>query len=259
MGHQSPDSIDSILGGEDGFKSPIDLTSRTPSHIRSEDVEPESNQLALIPLVTDQLAEKETKLLEAFAVIRYLEEQMRNSLKTKDVLMDVPEQTGIIARQHGEMITSGIQQRLREVDNDTVISSDAVHLFTVANTIGGSNLLPVLYEKNLLAECAKVNMLGWNNFPTSMTGGYHEGSNEIMLALYKLNEVIFKATVVYPMMIFNQEAQKYEYKENAFMTFNPSHKNKQDKPYGESGFYRSNIVNISEYFSVDQRGITRRE
>ena len=52
-----------------------------------------------------------------------------------------------------------------------------------------------------------------------MTGGYHEGSNEIMLALYKLNEVIFKATVVYPMMIFNQEAQKYEYKENVFMTF----------------------------------------
>ena len=96
MGHQSPDSIDSILGGEDGFRSPIDLTSRTPSHIRSEDVEPESNQLALIPLVTDQLAEKETKLLEALAVIRYLEEQMRNSLKTRDVLMDVPEQTGIV-------------------------------------------------------------------------------------------------------------------------------------------------------------------
>ena len=152
-----------------------------------------------------------------------------------------------------------IQKRSREIDYKTVISSDAIHLFTVANTIGGSNLLPVLYENNLLAEHAKVNVLGWNNFPTSMTGGYHEGSNEIMLALYKLNEVIFKATVVYPMMIFNQEAQKYEYKENVFMTFNPSHKNKHDKPYGESGFYRSNIVNISEYFSVDQRGITRRE
>ena len=146
------------------------------------------------------------------------------------------------------MITSGIQQRLREVDNDTVISSDAVHLFTVANTIGESNLLPVLYENNLLAEHAKVNMLGWNNFPTSFTGGYHEGSNEIMLALYKLNEVLFKAIVVYPMMIYNQEAQKYEYKENAFMTFNPRHKYKHDKPFSDSGFYRSNIVNISKYF-----------
>ena len=50
------------------------------------------------------------------------------------------------------------------------------------------------------------------------------------------------------MMIYNHKAQKYEYKENAFMTFNPRHKNKHDKPYGESGFYGSNIVNISKYF-----------
>ena len=141
-----------------------------------------------------------------------------------------------------------IQRRSREIDTTTAISSDAIHLFTVANTIGGSNLLPVLYENNLLAECPKVNMLGWNDFPSSMTGGYHEGLDEIMLALYKLNEVIFKAIVVYPMMIYNQEAQRYEYKENAFMTFNPSHKNKHDKPYGESGFYRSTVDNIIEYF-----------
>ena len=32
---------------------------------------------------------------------------MRNSLKTKDVLVDVPEQTGIIVRQDGEMSTTG--------------------------------------------------------------------------------------------------------------------------------------------------------
>ena len=115
-----------------------------------------------------------------------------------------------------------IQRRSRVIDTTTAITSDAIHLFTVANTIGGSNLLPVLYENNLLAECPKVNMLGWNNFPSSMVGGYHEGSDEIMLALYKHDEVIFNAIVVYPMMIYNQEAQRYEYKENAFMTFNPS-------------------------------------
>ena len=34
-----------------------------------------------------------------------------------------------------------IQKRSRETDNYTVITSDAIHLFTVANTIGGSNLL----------------------------------------------------------------------------------------------------------------------
>ena len=79
-------------------------------------------------------------------------------------------------------------------------------------------------------------------------GGYHEGSNEIMLALYKLNEVLFNANVVYPFKIFNQEAQKYEYRENAFTAFNPNHKIKYDKPWGESGFFRSNIENINEYF-----------
>ena len=89
-----------------------------------------------------------------------------------------------------------IKKRSKDVDNSVIVSSDALYLFTVANTIGGSNLLPVLYENNLLAEHAKVNMLGWNNFPSSMVGGYHEGSNEIMLALYKLNEVLFNATVV---------------------------------------------------------------
>ena len=107
LGHQSPDSIDSILGGEDGFRSPIDLTSRTPSHIRFGDMEPASNQLALVPLITDQLAEKDSKLLEALGVIRYLEEQMRTANKTKNVIVDVPDQAGIINRQDGEDITSG--------------------------------------------------------------------------------------------------------------------------------------------------------
>ena len=107
LGHQSPDSIDSILGGEDGFRSPIDLTSRTPSHIRFGDMEPASNQLALVPLITDQLAEKDTKLVEALAVIRYFEEQMRTANKTKNVIVDVPEQAGIINSQDGESITSG--------------------------------------------------------------------------------------------------------------------------------------------------------
>ena len=64
-----------------------------------------------------------------------------------------------------------------------------------------------------------------------MIGGYHEGSNEIMLAPYKLNEVLFDATVVYPAKIYNQEAQRYD---NAFMTFNPNHKNKHDKPFRDS-------------------------
>ena len=68
---------------------------------------PEANQLALVPLITDQLAAKESKLLEALAVIRYLEEQIRTANKTKNVIIDVPDQAGIINRQDGENITSG--------------------------------------------------------------------------------------------------------------------------------------------------------
>ena len=116
-----------------------------------------------------------------------------------------------------------IQKRPRVIDTDTAITSEAIHLFSVANTIGGSYLLPVLYENKLLAICPKVNMLGWSNYPSSMVGGYHEGSDEIMLALYKLNEVIYEAIVVYPNLMYNHEAQKYVYKKNSFMTFNPSH------------------------------------
>ena len=100
--NQSPETV------EDGSCSPIDLTSRTPSHIRFGDIEPEGNQLALVPLVTCQLAEKETKLIEALAVIRYLEEQMRNANKPKDAILDIPQQAGIIARQDGDRNTTGI-------------------------------------------------------------------------------------------------------------------------------------------------------
>ena len=106
--NQSPETIDSILGGEDGFRSPIDLTSRTPSHIRFGDIEPEGNQLALMPVARCQLAEKETKLLEALAVIRYLEEQLRNIHKPKDAILDIPQQAEIIARQDGDRSTTGI-------------------------------------------------------------------------------------------------------------------------------------------------------
>ena len=123
-----------------------------------------------------------------------------------------------------------------------------MHIFTISNSIGGSVYLPVLYKNVLLVDCAKVNMLSWNNYPTNLVGGYHEGSTEIMLALYKLNGVLFNANVVYLFKIHNQEPQRYQYREIAFMTFNPNHKNKYDEPWGESGFYGSHIDNISEYF-----------
>ena len=53
-------------------------------------------------------------------------------------------------------------------------------------------------------------MLRWNNYPTKLVGGYHEGSNEIMLALYKLNEVLFDANVVYPFKIYKASMISFE-------------------------------------------------
>ena len=57
-----------------------------------------------------------------------------------------------------------IKMRSKNVDNSVLVSTEAIHVFTVSNTIGGSMYLPVLYENKLLAESAKVNMIGWNNF-----------------------------------------------------------------------------------------------
>ena len=88
--HQSRELIDSILGGEESFRSPIDLTSRTPTHIRFENDEPATNQLAILPVANSQIAEQETQLREALAVIKYLEEQMRNLQEPKEATLDIP-------------------------------------------------------------------------------------------------------------------------------------------------------------------------
>ena len=69
-----------------------------------------------------------------------------------------------------------------------------------------------------------------------------------MLALYKLNEILFDARVVYPFRVYNYESESYEYRKNSFMKFNPFEKNKNYKMLDETGFYRSTIDNISESF-----------
>ena len=60
-------------------------------------------------------------------------------------------------------------------------------------------------------------MLGWHKYQTELPRGFHEGSDEVMLALYKLNEVLFEARVVYPFMVYNYESESYEYRKNSFM------------------------------------------
>ena len=75
--------------------------------------------------------------------------------------------------------------------------------------------------------------------------GFHEGSDEIMLALYKINEVIFNAITVYRYKILNVESGRFDYKKNSFMRFIP---HEHDKIFNESGFYRSTIDDIPQYF-----------
>ena len=58
---------------------------------------------------------------------------------------------------------------------------------------------------------------------------------------------MFDARVVYPFMVYNYESESYEYRKNSSMKFNPF-ENKHYKMLDETGFYRSTIDNISQYF-----------
>ena len=98
-----------------------------------------------------------------------------------------------------------------------------------------------------------INMIGWHRFPSELPTGFHEGNDEVMLALYKINQVIFDAIVIYPYKIRNVESGKYEYKKNSFMRFIPHERNKHDKMFNESGFYRSQVDNIKIYFEEYSR------
>ena len=71
--NQSRELIDSIFGGEENFRAPIDLTSKSPTHIRFGNEETEPHQLAIMPLAHSQVAEQEAQLKEAMIVIKYLE------------------------------------------------------------------------------------------------------------------------------------------------------------------------------------------
>ena len=39
-----------------------------------------------------------------------------------------------------------IKMRSKNIDNSVLVSTEAINVFTVSNTIGGSMFLPVLYE-----------------------------------------------------------------------------------------------------------------
>ena len=138
-------------------------------------------------------------------------------------------------------------KRIGKLEHDTqvTISTHAMHICSIVRDLN----IPV---ERIAAwsprQPNEINMLGWHKYQTELPRGFHEGSDEIMLALYKLNEVIFNAKVVYPFMVFNYESESYEYRKNSFMKFNPFEKNKNYKMFDETGFYKSRVSNISQYF-----------
>ena len=76
----------------------------------------------------------------------------------------------------------------------------------------------------------------------------HLGSNELMLAIYKHNSVVFNATVFYPYLRKNSLTDTWEYDKHAFMRFIPQHKNYYDKPWGENEYYSSTATHLKYYF-----------
>ena len=83
--------------------------------------------------------------------------------------------------------------------------------------------------------------------------GFYEGSDEAMLSIYKINQVIFEAIVMFPLKVFNFESGNYEYKKISFMRFIPHERNEHYKIFDESGFCRSTVDSLPVYFKEFER------
>ena len=88
-----------------------------------------------------------------------------------------------------------------EHNPEVVIHANTLHLSKIVQDL---NINVSIYAWDKMRP-ETISMLGWHKYPSELPKGFHEGSDEVMLALYKLNELIFKATVVYPFKLYNYE------------------------------------------------------
>ena len=93
-----------------------------------------------------------------------------------------------------------------------------------------------------------LNIFGWSNRPSEMLSDIHSGSDELMLAMYKHNGVVFNATVFYLYSCKNSVTDTWEYDKHAFLRFIPEHENYYDKPWEENGHYSSTVSHVKFYF-----------
>ena len=85
------------------------------------------------------------------------------------------------------------------IPTDIVVHSNTIHI----NSIGKNLLMDFQGRINPWSAMHRtsINMIGWHQLPSDLPTGLYEGSDELMLALYKINEIIFDAIVVYPFKI----------------------------------------------------------
>ena len=97
-------------------------------------------------------------------------------------------------------------RRIGEIEYNPVVM---IH----ANTL--QDLSKIVQDLNInvrIQACYKmmpntINMLGWHQYQSDLRKGFHEGSDEVMLALYKLSELIFQSRVVSPFKVYNYESE----------------------------------------------------
>ena len=75
-----------------------------------------------------------------------------------------------------------------EHNPEVVIHANTLHLSKIVKDLNINVRIFAWYKR----RPHKINMLGWHQYPSELPKGFHEGSDEVMLALYKLNELILK-------------------------------------------------------------------
>ena len=92
----------------------------------------------------------------------------------------------------------------KRIAGEAITTDIVVHLNTIyMNSIGKNLLMDFQGRINPWSAMHRtsINMIGWHQLPSDLPTGLYEGSDELMLALYKINEIIFDAIVVYPFKI----------------------------------------------------------
>ena len=104
-------------------------------------------------------------------------------------------------------------RRIGEIEYNPVvmIHANTLHLSKIVQDLNINVRIHAWYKM----RPHTINMLGWHQYPSDLPKGLQEGSDEVMLALYKLNELIFQARVVYPFKVYNNELEQYENKKNS--------------------------------------------